>query len=344
MSLPRELDGLGVRAARREALDALEEVDLADLADRFPDDMSGGQQQRVAIARALVGERRLILADEPTGALDSETGEAVLRLLRRRCDAGAAGILVTHEARHAAWADRVVFLRDGLAVDQAGPIGGPEQLLEDTGGPVKGWTVPLRVARRDALRSRGRSALIVAMIAIPVLGLGAVDVLFRSITVDTHERVDLEMGTRADAWIRFSPAGDNTPIEQSVAADRFDSRPDAKPLTTVQPLASLLPAGSHIAVVDSAAGLGRRVGRQGRQHRGGSCRRARPLGRGALSLDGCSSHHVDRGPGIPVVPLPVGTARRLEPGSAGGRWRHADPPDVPDRRRPARPQHGPGRG
>jgi putative ABC transport system ATP-binding protein len=79
--------------------------------------MSGGQQQRVAIARALVGERRLVLADEPTGALDSETGEAVLSLLRRRVDAGAAGVLVTHEQRHAAWADRVVFLRDGAIVD-----------------------------------------------------------------------------------------------------------------------------------------------------------------------------------------------------------------------------------
>ena len=64
--------------------------------------MSGGQQQRVAIARALVGDRRLILADEPTGALDSETGEQILALLRARCDAGAAGVLVTHEARHAA--------------------------------------------------------------------------------------------------------------------------------------------------------------------------------------------------------------------------------------------------
>jgi putative ABC transport system ATP-binding protein len=79
--------------------------------------MSGGQQQRVAIARALVGDRRLVLADEPTGALDSETGEAVLRLLRRRVDEGAAGVLVTHESRHAAWADRVVFLRDGTVVD-----------------------------------------------------------------------------------------------------------------------------------------------------------------------------------------------------------------------------------
>lgn len=102
---------------------------LAELGDRFPDQLSGGQQQRVAIARALVGERRLVLADEPTGALDSQTGEAVLRLLRRRVDAGAAGVLVTHEARHAGWADRVVFLRDGRAVDSTAPLAGVEALL-----------------------------------------------------------------------------------------------------------------------------------------------------------------------------------------------------------------------
>jgi putative ABC transport system ATP-binding protein len=119
VALPRELDGARTRAARREALAALEEVGVAELADRFPDDMSGGQQQRVAIARALVGDRRLVLADEPTGALDSATGESVMALLRGRCDAGAAGVLVTHDARHAAWADRVVFLRDGRVVDES---------------------------------------------------------------------------------------------------------------------------------------------------------------------------------------------------------------------------------
>ncbi|MEK9519501.1 ABC transporter ATP-binding protein [Streptomyces sp. NPDC087908] len=118
VALPRELDGTSSRKARVEALKALEEMGLGHLADRFPDEMSGGQQQRVAIARALVGERRLVLADEPTGALDSETGESVLALLRSRCDAGAAGVLVTHEPRFAAWADRVVFLRDGAIVDQ----------------------------------------------------------------------------------------------------------------------------------------------------------------------------------------------------------------------------------
>ncbi len=118
MALPLELDGVSARKARAGALAALEEMGLAEVADRFPDEISGGQQQRVAIARALVGDRRLVLADEPTGALDSETGESVLALLRSRCDAGAAGILVTHEPRFAAWADRVVYLRDGSVVDE----------------------------------------------------------------------------------------------------------------------------------------------------------------------------------------------------------------------------------
>jgi putative ABC transport system ATP-binding protein len=105
-------------------------VGIPELADRYPEHMSGGQQQRVAIARALVGNRRLVLADEPTGALDSQTGEAVLRVLRARCDAGAGGLLVTHEARHAAWADRVVFLRDGVVVDTTGTPAGAESLLD----------------------------------------------------------------------------------------------------------------------------------------------------------------------------------------------------------------------
>ncbi|MEU9026201.1 ABC transporter ATP-binding protein [Streptomyces sp. NPDC048383] len=118
VALPLELDGVPARRARVASIAALEEMGLAQLAHRFPDEMSGGQQQRVAIARALVGDRRLVLADEPTGALESETGESVLALLRNRCDAGAAGILVTHEPRFAAWADRVVFLRDGTVVDE----------------------------------------------------------------------------------------------------------------------------------------------------------------------------------------------------------------------------------
>jgi putative ABC transport system ATP-binding protein len=117
--LPLELDGVPIDAARREALAALDDVHMAGFAERFPDDLSGGEQQRVAIARAFVGPRRLLLADEPTGALDSATGEVVLRLLRTQCDRGRTAVLVTHDPSHAAWADRVLHLRDGLVV--AGP-------------------------------------------------------------------------------------------------------------------------------------------------------------------------------------------------------------------------------
>jgi len=133
VALPLELDGERVRKARLTAMESLEAVGIPELADRYPDNMSGGQQQRVAIARALVGNRRLVLADEPTGALDSQTGEAVLRVLRARCDAGASGLLVTHEARHAAWADRVVFLRDGVIVDTTGTPPEAESLLDPAG-------------------------------------------------------------------------------------------------------------------------------------------------------------------------------------------------------------------
>jgi putative ABC transport system ATP-binding protein len=129
VALPLELDGMRSKRSIARARDALDEVGLVDLYGRFPDDLSGGEQQRVAIARALVGDRCLVLADEPTGALDSDTGEQVLSLLRDRCEAGAAALLVTHEARHAGWADRVVFLRDGAIVDQTSPIEAPDVLL-----------------------------------------------------------------------------------------------------------------------------------------------------------------------------------------------------------------------
>ncbi len=118
VSLPLELDGQKIESARKSAAEALTAVGLAELGDRFPDDLSGGEQQRVAIARAIAGGRRILLADEPTGALDSINGEAVMRLLRNHCNAGGTAVLVTHDAAHAAWADRVVFLRDGRIVDE----------------------------------------------------------------------------------------------------------------------------------------------------------------------------------------------------------------------------------
>jgi putative ABC transport system ATP-binding protein len=126
VAIPLELDGRPIGEATTAAEAALESVGLANLAERFPDDLSGGEQQRVAIARALVGGRQILLADEPTGALDSITGESVMRLLRAHCDRGGTAILVTHDAAHAAWADRVVFLRDGRLVDEARPASNPD--------------------------------------------------------------------------------------------------------------------------------------------------------------------------------------------------------------------------
>lgn len=117
--LPLELDGVSTKEAHAQAMVALRRVGIEQLAGRFVGQMSGGQRQRVAIARAISGDRRLVLADEPTGALDSTTGDEILALLRDLADDGVAVVLVTHEARHAGWADRVVFLRDGRQVDQA---------------------------------------------------------------------------------------------------------------------------------------------------------------------------------------------------------------------------------
>ena len=129
IALPLELDGVRPRKAMSAARSMLESIGLLAVADRFPGGLSGGEQQRVAIARAVVGGRSLLLADEPTGALDSLSGELVMTLLTQRCAAGCAVVLVTHDVRHAAWADRVVFLRDGRLVDEVMPQAGPEGLL-----------------------------------------------------------------------------------------------------------------------------------------------------------------------------------------------------------------------
>ena len=130
VSLPLELDGMPMRTARvSRRWRCSSELGLADDSNRFPDELSGGERQRVAIARAVVGERHLLLADEPSGALDSVNGEAVMRLIRAACQRGVAGVVVTHDAQLASWADRVVFLRDGRVVDQTQPLPQPESLL-----------------------------------------------------------------------------------------------------------------------------------------------------------------------------------------------------------------------
>jgi putative ABC transport system ATP-binding protein len=133
--LPLELDGLSSKRASAVGMAALEELGLADRAAHYPDELSGGERQRVSIARAIVGERHLLLADEPSGALDSTNGEGVMRMILAACKQGVAAVIVTHDAQLASWADRVVFLRDGQVVDQTLPPPTPEALLQESSHP-----------------------------------------------------------------------------------------------------------------------------------------------------------------------------------------------------------------
>jgi len=121
VALPLELDGLAGKKAQSAGMAALEELGLADRASHYPDELSGGERQRVSIARAVVGERHLLLADEPSGALDSTNSEAVMRMILDACKRGVAAVVVTHDAHLASLADRVIYLRDGRAVDDAAP-------------------------------------------------------------------------------------------------------------------------------------------------------------------------------------------------------------------------------
>jgi putative ABC transport system ATP-binding protein len=121
VAFPLELAGARAAASQGAAQEQMAELGVGDLSDRFPDDLSGGERQRIAIARALIGDRCVVLADEPTGALDSVNGEQVMRILRRACEGGVAGMVVTHDAQLAAWAHKVVFLRDGRIVDETAP-------------------------------------------------------------------------------------------------------------------------------------------------------------------------------------------------------------------------------
>jgi putative ABC transport system ATP-binding protein len=117
VEMPLMYQGIPGRERHRRALGALKAVNLADRADHHSSQLSGGQQQRVAIARALVGEAPIIMADEPTGNLDTRTSFEVMAILQGLVDQGKTIILVTHEADIAAYASRVVTLRDGLIIE-----------------------------------------------------------------------------------------------------------------------------------------------------------------------------------------------------------------------------------
>jgi len=117
VALPLELDGVSARKAQQTGLAALEQLGLVERAGHYPDQLSGGERQRVAIARSVVGERKLLLADEPSGALDSNNSEVVMRMILDACNRGVAAVVVTHDAHLASWADRVILIRDGRTID-----------------------------------------------------------------------------------------------------------------------------------------------------------------------------------------------------------------------------------
>jgi ABC-type lipoprotein export system ATPase subunit len=124
VELPALLAGRSPRAARRRAEELLERVGLADRARFLPTALSGGQRQRVAVARALVADPLVVLADEPTGNLDSASARDVLRLFDQLHQAGQTLVIVTHDARIAATADRMISMRDGTFIDQTMLQGG----------------------------------------------------------------------------------------------------------------------------------------------------------------------------------------------------------------------------
>ena len=116
VALPLRIDGIGRADASQRARSELERVNMLERVSQFPHELSGGEQQRVAIARALVIRPAVVLADEPTGALDSVNGRAILSLLRECASAGQTVVMVTHDASLAEQADRIVSMRDGLIV------------------------------------------------------------------------------------------------------------------------------------------------------------------------------------------------------------------------------------
>jgi putative ABC transport system ATP-binding protein len=132
VALPLRLEGMARSRALAAATEALAEADAAGFAGARVDRLSTGQQQRVALARATVGGREIVLADEPTAALDTVGTERVAELLSKLAEAGRAVLMVTHDSRLATWADRVIVLRDGRVVDRLDP-----QLTSDPAAAVR---------------------------------------------------------------------------------------------------------------------------------------------------------------------------------------------------------------
>ena len=225
VSLPLELDGVSARKAQVVALEALEDFGLKDRAAHYPDQLSGGERQRSAIARAVVGGRQLLLADEPSGALDSTNAEAVMRLILAACHRGMAAIVVTHDAQLASWADRVIFLRDGRIVDQTLPIESPgngprpppesmsvgvleRRATESAPGPTKGGVPARRAMLRWSWRLFKREWRQQFLILLLIIVAVAAVVVGSAVAVNTPPATNAGFGTAHDlATFSLTPTG-----------------------------------------------------------------------------------------------------------------------------------------
>ena len=197
VELPALLAGISPRKARRRAAGLLEQVGLADRAGFLPSALSGGQRQRVAVARALANEPLVVLADEPTGNLDSEATLEVLRLFETLHAAGQTLVIVTHDARIAATADRLISMRDGAFVDQTrltggstGSLGCPRRAggLSRGAGHLLGRGVLLgRLAGRD-LRYRPAQAALLLLVITAATATLTLGLALRGVTSQPYQR------------------------------------------------------------------------------------------------------------------------------------------------------------
>ena len=247
VALPLELDGVSARKARAAGLRGAggARPGRPGVA-QFPDELSGGERQRVAIARAVVGERHLLLADEPSGALDSVNAEAVMRLLHEACKRGVAAVVVTHDAQLASWADRVVFLRDGRRGRPDRAAAGPGVAAHAGPGPVStalrerparagtgNGGVParravIRWAWRLFRREWRQQLLVLALIMVAV----AATVVGAAVATNTPPPADAGFGTAHDL-ATFQAAGPHlagqiAALQHRVRPGRRDREPDRR--------------------------------------------------------------------------------------------------------------------
>ena len=253
VTLPLMLSGVGLAERNQRATQLLERVGLGDRLDHRPTELSGGEQQRAAIARALVSEPQLILADEPTGNLDSSTGAEVMRLLRElNAESGVTLIVVTHDAEVAAYADRIVHLRDGqISKIESSEATTPKlEVLAPAGKPQNGGLSFRDLLRtslsnlrrrpvRNILTSAGVVIGIVTLVAMVSVGVGVQAEINRNFQALGLENVFVSptFPEEDDAFDPFGFAAPEEPLTPEIVA-AFRALPEVASVTPILSLPS----------------------------------------------------------------------------------------------------------